>query len=61
MYPRSATDDGHSSNAIAIVEASLDWMRMLLSGDIKMRAPSICEAKATPSSVMLRSCASEKT
>ena len=51
----------HSSNAIAMVEPRFDWMRMLSSGPIKILCPSICEAKVTPSSRILRSFASEKT
>ena len=35
----------HSSKAIAMVEPRLDWMRMLSSGPMKMRLPSMWELK----------------
>ena len=51
----------HSSKAIAMVEPRLDWMRMLSSGPMKILLPSMCDWKRTPSSLMVRNCASEKT
>ena len=51
----------HSSNAIAIVDARLDWIRMDSSGPMKIFFPSIYETKLTPSSRIFRLCASEKT
>ncbi len=51
----------HSSNAIAISEPRFDWMRMLSSGPMKIIRPSTCEWKVTPSSLILRSDASENT
>ena len=51
----------HSSNAMAMVEARCDWICMLSSGPMKMRLPSMCDEKLTPSSVILRSLASENT
>ena len=60
-YCLSATLDGHSSNAIAIVEPRFDCICMLSSGPIKILAPSICELKYTPSSFILRRPASENT
>ncbi len=49
----------HSSNAIAISEPRFDWMRMLSSGPMNICRPSTWELKFTPSSVILRSFASE--
>jgi hypothetical protein len=39
----------------------LDWICMLSSGPMKIRWPSIWEAKVTPSSVIFRSEARENT
>ena len=41
IYLRSATLDGHSSNAIAIVDARFDWICILCSGPMKILRPSI--------------------
>ena len=51
----------HSSKAMAMVEARLDWMRILSSGPIKIRLPSMWELKVTPSSRIFRRLAREKT
>ena len=51
----------HSSKIIAMSESSTCWMRIDSSGLRKTFEPSTGEAKVTPSSVILRLCASEKT
>ena len=45
VYSRVEGFSMHSSKAMAMVEARLDWMRMLSSGPMKMRRPSICDWK----------------
>ena len=60
-YPLSALLGAHSSKAMAMVEARLDWMRMLSSGPMKIFLPSTWELKYTPSSLILRSPARENT
>ena len=37
--------DGHSSNAMAIVDPRFDWICMLSSGPINILCPSICDWK----------------
>ena len=51
----------HSSNAMAIVEAKLDWICILSSGPINIFLPSMWEAKVTPSSLIFRKEAKENT
>ena len=52
---------GHSSRAITISEPRLRWISMLRSGLRKWLEPSWWLLKATPSSVILRMEAREKT
>ncbi len=40
IYALSATLEGHSSNAMAIVDARFDCIRMLSSGPMKIFLPS---------------------
>ena len=61
MYCLDATLEGHSSKAIAIVEAKFDWICILSSGPIKIFLPSTCELKYTPSSFIFLSPARENT
>jgi len=51
----------HSSKIIAMSESSVVWICIDTSGDRNTFEPSTGEAKVTPSSVILRLCASEKT
>ena len=60
-YLRSATLDGHSSNAMAMVEPKLDWICMLSSGPMKILRPSMWELKYTPSSLIFLILARENT
>src|SRR3546814_6057470 len=51
----------HSSKIIAMSESSVVWIRIDTSGDRNTFEPSTGEANITPSSVILRLCASENT
>jgi hypothetical protein len=51
----------HSSKAMAMSLPRFDWICMDSSGPMKMRRPSIWEAKVTPASVIFRSPDRENT
>ena len=44
----------HSSKAMAMSLPRLDWICMDSSGPMKIRRPSMWEAKVTPSSLIFR-------
>ncbi len=58
---RSAWPGGHWSNTMQMSLPSLRWMPMTTSGEKKRGEPSIGLWNATPSSVILASCANENT